>query len=144
MTPTHFIDRSHLEPTLGLLVQQAISAGADRACLVKRAGPGGVATLFIVLIGDQAVLDVGPFLKAHCARLPQPVTALAASSRLLMNPGVPLRHALNWMNDHQFLHALQHIEVGGHDGLFYIITGPSVTADLAAQLTTLGLPCNLT
>lgn len=130
-----------VEPTLGELIRISFTNGSDRICLVRRPGDGRAPALFIVLDGAHAIQEVGGYLKSHYAGLPQPANSV--NKFLEMTPSTPLRFALQWMNEHGILYTWQRLRIKQHPGVFTILTGPSVTPDLAAALTVRGLLCRL-
>ncbi|HEX3800216.1 MAG TPA: hypothetical protein VH413_16090 [Verrucomicrobiae bacterium] len=140
MKPTDFVDQSHIEPTVPLLVDVATANGLDRVSLVRRALPfeskaTGVA---VVMIGSKALREVGPFLHSHVAKLP-----LNQSERFLITLETPVRRIFEAMHEHHQTWSYTSLTFKNLKVVLLLVVGESVTEEFAAALTRLGCTTNL-
>jgi hypothetical protein len=151
MKPTRRINRPHVIPSIAELVTVLVTTNRDRGSMVRRGATGQTAAVTVALLSPQAVRDIGPFLRSHCARLPQD-----SSQRITMAVDTPLSKLYSTMEalrlQWNWLHLRAPSALSGPQGqpnrdlecLCLTVIGPTVTPTFAAELTQLGCPTSLT
>jgi len=121
------------DPTLEDLLRVALVARMDRVSLVREKRPGRSAGVLVLLLSAAAIREIGPYLRVHVVRLKS-----FDGQKIIASRGTPVR---------RLFEAIE--QLGGEWGWFdftidtvacllLMVVGPSVTDQVAGDLTRLG------
>jgi hypothetical protein len=140
MKPTDFIDRRHVQPTIPEMARVALLAGVDRISMVREATDTRNAGICIVMIGNQAIREIGPYLNKHLATLPAPPEP---KRELFVDNNIPIPKLFWAMEQNNWQWCYDEFSIEQTKCVVTVIIGPSVTVKLAQELTRLGCITNL-
>lgn len=128
------------EPSLTALFRHAYMGRADKVSCARK--PQGLlpAGIFVLLIGDKAVREIGPALLA-VAR----ATGSDEPQKILeLNPNHSVGLVLDWLRSEQMVWCYGTIMVDQTRCIYAAFVGTPICIHLAEQLTLLGVPTSIT
>jgi hypothetical protein len=126
-------------PTLPEVLRLMISNNMDRGSFVRRKREDRHAGVIVLMLSNDAIGEVGPFLRNHASLLRD-----NTHQRFTITLDTPLHRCLEAMEQFEMEWTWSKLTVDGTTVLVFCIIGDSVTNSFAERLTKLGVITYLT